>query len=263
MYDFTNLKNGTTEGYAMPSEAMQFDGKYLENEIDGYRTMSVSGRELMAYNVSSQPISGNDGATFLDASLPSRTLTIKYQLSADSPEQMREKYNLMNQLLSTKQAVISFMDEPEFEFIGTLGGASSIPEGRLNVVASFDIVCADPFKYKVAEEHTGTGSLSIQQYMLEPVVVDEIIIRPPATTDVFEIKNEDKNLTLRIINASESRNNIHIYPKTQEIIRTNIERPDLLDWISDFENFIVETGDRITVSPADTNFTIKLRERLR
>ena len=99
--------------------------------------------------------------------------------------------------------------------------------------------------------------------MAEPVVVDEIIIRPPAITDVFEITNETSGLTLRIINASENTNNIYIYPKTQKIIRTNVERPELLDWVSDFENFIANDGDTITITPTTTSFTIKLRERLR
>lgn len=263
MYNFNNLKKGTTDDYSLPSEAMKFEGVYLEDEIDGYKTLSVSGRELLAYDVSSHPISGSDGATFLGATLPSRTLSVKYQLEAESPEDMRDKYNLMNQILSTKQAVISFNDEPNYEFIGTLGSSSAIPEGRLNVVGSFDILCVDPYKYKLAEEHTGTGSITIKQPMAEPVVVDEIIIRPPAITDVFEITNETSGLTLRIINASENTNNIHIYPKTQKIIRTNVERPELLDWVSDFENFTVNDGDTLTIMPTDTNFTIKLRERLR
>ena len=34
-------------GSNLPSEAMNFNGKFLENEINGYRTLTVSGRELI------------------------------------------------------------------------------------------------------------------------------------------------------------------------------------------------------------------------
>lgn len=32
----------------LPAEAMSYNGVYLENEIEGYRTLNVSGRELMS-----------------------------------------------------------------------------------------------------------------------------------------------------------------------------------------------------------------------
>lgn len=30
----------------LPAEAMSYDGIFLENEIEGYRTLNVSGREV-------------------------------------------------------------------------------------------------------------------------------------------------------------------------------------------------------------------------
>lgn len=51
MYAFVNTVNSGIVGTNLPTEAMSYNGVYLENEIDGYRTLSVTGRELMEWMV--------------------------------------------------------------------------------------------------------------------------------------------------------------------------------------------------------------------
>ena len=263
MYDFVEMKDHDNGGNELPSVAMKFDGVYLENEIEGYRTLAVTGRELLGYNVDSTNVSGMDGSRFIGAYLPSRILNIKYMMEADDAEDLRFKYNQMNQLLRTKQAVISFLDEPEYEFIGTLSQVSEVPEGRLTIVSTFDIMCADPHKYKVAESISGVGTLNVDVGMEGDIVPSELIIQHSSASDVYEIVNEDKDLKIRLINASESSADIRIYPATQDIVRSGMDRPELLDWTSDLENFEIENGDVISISPTDATLTIKIRERLR
>lgn len=264
MYEYSKIsKDTSSEVRFLPSEAMKFDGVFLEDEIEGYRTLSVSGRELIAYEVSDNPISGGDGSRFIGAHLPNRTITVQYSLDSDSPEELRSKFNKMNQLLSKKQAVLSFNDEPDHEFIGTFAGSGGVPEGRLNVIGTFDIVCSDPYKYNKVQTITGAGSITINIPLAESVVVDSFKIEPSTYTDVFEITNITKGLKLRLINASESVQPITLRPRTQEIIRSGIDRPQLLDWKSDFENFEVETEDEIKVTPSTATLTINIRERLR
>ena len=264
MYEYSKItKDTSSEVSRLPSEAMNFNGVYLEDEIDGYRTLSVSGRELIAYDVSDNPISGGDGSIFLGAYLPTRTITVQYSLDSGSPEDLRDKFNVMNQLLSKKQAVISFNDEPDYEFIGTLGGSGGVPEGRMNVIGTFDIVCSDPYKYKRVQSVSGTGIFEVDVLLSESVVVDSFIIEPTSHTNVFEITNITKGLKLRLINAIGSVQPITLYPRTQEIIRSGVDIPQLLDWRSDFENFEVETGDEIEITPSSATLRINIRERLK
>ena len=261
MKEYKSLQRTTESEKKLPSEAMIFDGVILENEIDDYQTLSVTGRELVGYNVSSIPVDGMDGASYISASLLPRTITVRYKLKAETPEQLREKFNAMNQILKTKQAVISFMDEPEYEFIGTLGSADAVPEGVLSFTSAFDIYCADPYKYRTEESVTGTGSVEITQELAEGVVPSQIRLRTDSHVDRFVIENGD--LSLRLKDASASVSPIYIYPETQEIVRNQIDRPDFLEWTSDFENFVVKTGDVIMVTPSDVEITIRVRERLR
>ena len=46
MYSFRDtIDKQYTQG--LPSEALNINGKYIENEIEGYQTLKVSGRELL------------------------------------------------------------------------------------------------------------------------------------------------------------------------------------------------------------------------
>ena len=50
MYKFTDtIEQFTQED--LPAEAVNFDGKWIEEEIPGYRTLAVSGRELLESEV--------------------------------------------------------------------------------------------------------------------------------------------------------------------------------------------------------------------
>ena len=83
-YSFVDT-NDIASGSTLPEEAMCFNGVYIENEIEGYRTLSVSGRELMASEIGSTTIDGRNGAEFRHSTYPARTITVRYQLScADS-----------------------------------------------------------------------------------------------------------------------------------------------------------------------------------
>ena len=62
MYVFVDTVNSGIVGTNLPTEAMSYNGIYLENEIDGYRTLSVTGRELMEYEVKDVEIEGADGS---------------------------------------------------------------------------------------------------------------------------------------------------------------------------------------------------------
>ena len=62
MYAFVDTVNSGIVGTNLPTEAMSYNGVFLENEIDGYRTLSVTGRELMESEVTDQEIDGMDGS---------------------------------------------------------------------------------------------------------------------------------------------------------------------------------------------------------
>ena len=133
----------------LPAEAMSYDGIFLENEIEGYRTLNVSGRELMSADIKSSSIDGINGSQYQYKTYPSRTITVKYQLLAKSDRAFREAFNKMNYLLNKEQVKVIFNDEPDKYFIGTKQGNTVVDAGVNSVVGEFQIYCADPCKYSI------------------------------------------------------------------------------------------------------------------
>jgi putative phage tail component, N-terminal domain len=135
----------------LPAEAMNFNGTYIENLIEGYRTLSVSGRELIETEIISKQLGLSDGVYVSGTRLPHREIAVKYQLSAKDPRSFREKFVRLNQILSKIHAKIYFNDEPKCHFIGSKSSVGAVPEGVNTVIGSFTLFCAKPYKYGGAD----------------------------------------------------------------------------------------------------------------
>jgi len=146
MYNFTNT-NGAQSGVILPSEALNFNGTWIEYDIPGYRTLGVSGREVSESEIRDIQIGLTDGTRYQGSRTPSRVLTIHYQLVSSTNEGFRESFNRLNALLGAEQARLTFNDEPDKFFIGTKSGVGEVPKGKNRIVSEFSIYCADPFKY--------------------------------------------------------------------------------------------------------------------
>lgn len=108
LYEFHNLDiNERGDPPFIPPEALFIlsdgVGTPIEDLIDGYQTLNVSGRELTSYELNSQSIDNEDGAMFLSANRPIREIEITYQLEAKNDVEFRAKYQLLNYYLSRKQ----------------------------------------------------------------------------------------------------------------------------------------------------------------
>lgn len=150
MYNFVDTTEHTSTA-VLPSEAMQFNGEYIENLIEGYRTLYVKGRDVLSPEIELGEVGVRDGGYLKNKRFPARTITIGYQLLASDEKAFRAKYNALNDILNTEDAQLIFADEPDKYFTGTPNGYDDIPSGRNNVTSEFEIICADPFKYSVEE----------------------------------------------------------------------------------------------------------------
>lgn len=170
-YEFIDV-NEVEEGSDLPSEALQINGEYLEDLIDGYLTLQVTGREALAKELTSFTTGIRDGSTLQSARYPERKIKIKYQLIAQTSEQFRDAFNLLGSLLSLNESELVFADEPDKFFIGTCSNVS-IPEGgRNSIIGELEFICNDPFKYSVEEYEalpakTGANITVEDDYMTE------------------------------------------------------------------------------------------------
>lgn len=151
MYEFIDTTDFREQSRILPSEAVQINGVYLEDEIDGYRTLYVKGREALSPEVEIGEVGVRNGAYLKNRRFPARVLTIGYQIVANSNSEFNTAFQKLNDLLNVEDAEIIFADETDKYLTGTPSGYEEIPTGQLSVKSEFNIVCTDPFKYSVTE----------------------------------------------------------------------------------------------------------------
>lgn len=148
MYDFIDT-NKHAVATVLPAEAVSINGTYLEDIIDGYRTLYVKGRESLAVDLNTHSIGTANGEWVKSSKYPARTLTIGFQLLCGTDEEFRLRFNQLNNILSIGEADFVFNDERDKFFTGYPIMDADIETGRNNVVGEWTIYCAYPFKRSV------------------------------------------------------------------------------------------------------------------
>ena len=246
----------------MPSEAMSFNGKVIENEIRGYQTLFVSGREIARKSLLKQDIDGRDGVMVLAEKLSPRSIFVKYILEGDSAGAFRNKYNKLNILLQGNDVPITFADEPSHTFYGTVEDAEKVANGALVAISSFSIFCADPFKYGIDTSISGTGQVTIKKELPYEVLPTEIIITPLERVSKITVKNNKTGMQIVVENTFDGNTPLYIRNKIGEIVYKGIKRPDIMHWSSDFEDFLLHNDDVVSVIPATAKITVRVGDKL-
>lgn len=257
MYEYVALNERKSSFEQLPSEAMLLDGVPLEEQLDGYRTLSVSGREIMKQDIETVRRTGN-GSIFLRSSYPSRVITVRYELKATDNAQFRELYNRLNKLLKGSQRELRFVDEPEFAFYGTFSDASDVPPGVNTVIGDFSFFCADPFKYANKRTLTGTDTITFAIDDTYQTLPDRITVTPNASTATITVQTGDKELKL------EQGSFLANKPVTFDFIQQAVwnENGDMMEKLalsSDFEEFYIQSGTPITFVQGG-NISVTVRE---
>ena len=160
IYTFHDTTDHTAPEAILPAEAVCFNGHWLDNEVTGFRTLSVSGRELMGQELDTYQIGGMDGEVLRRTNYPPRTITVKYQLMAQGDSAFRAAYNQLNALLRAKNAMLIFADEPDKYFLATKAGNSDVDPGLNRVVGEIEFFCADPHKYALVPKEFTAAAVS-------------------------------------------------------------------------------------------------------
>lgn len=148
MYEFLDT-NQHAVAPVLPAEAVSIDGTYLENIIDGYRTLYVKGRESLGIDLDTFTVGTANGETVKGSKYPARVLTVGFQLLCDNDEDFRLRFNQLNNILSIGEADFIFNDEKDKFFTGYPVMDAEVEAGRNNVTGEWKIYCAYPFKRSV------------------------------------------------------------------------------------------------------------------
>ena len=134
----------------LPAEAVSIDGTYIENVVEGYRTLYVKGRESLGTELNTYSVGTSDGEKVKGRRYPARVLTVGFQLLAPTDSDFRLRFNQLNNILSIGEADFVFNDEQDKFFTGYPVMDASVEAGRNNVTGEWQIYCAYPFKRSIA-----------------------------------------------------------------------------------------------------------------
>ena len=193
MYEFVDSRDS---GHInrRPAEAMQINGAYLEDLVRGYRTLAVSGRELLIGEAEIWVRGVANGGRLVKRSLPPRPLTVTYQIISESNFAFREAFNQLNRALMVEEARLVFEDEQDKYFIGTPSSAGDMPKGTNRIVSEFGIVCARPWKFgEMVTEGLRFENIGICE---SPCVV-RVVFR--AATRDYIIRHIEQKRDIRVI----------------------------------------------------------------
>lgn len=85
LYKFRDVNEELTQEY-IPAEALQINGELIETQIEGYHTLYVQGREALSPEINTYEIGTKNGEIRKNKRYPARTITVGYQLIAESAE---------------------------------------------------------------------------------------------------------------------------------------------------------------------------------
>ncbi|MFA9493539.1 distal tail protein Dit [Streptococcus sp. E17BB] len=263
MYNYQSLKKTTGQDVAFePSDNLYINGTALDQLVEGYRHLTVTGRGIVSQTVKSTSVPGRRGVWVDDVSDDERELIIKYKLEADSSSQLRDRFAQLNKVLRTVAPSgfleLSFKDEPDFTYYGYLSGADEIEETALVVVSKFTLLVPDGYKKKLPQ--SSTGAISLVNAMA--VLPEKITITPTGTVNQVQIINGDKVLSFR--GAYTPDRDVVVAWGADEVTITYGGRSILseLERYSPLETFFVKNGDTITARNAKVKEVIWRDERL-
>lgn len=254
MYGYSKLEKHNDIVAIEPSDNMSINGAPVNEIVDGYRQLSVSGRGLIGQEVKTTSIAGRRGVWIEEISEPSKVLEIKYQLEAKTSEELRDKFDKLNLFLRTtnngsKTLEVTFKDEPDFTYFAIFSGADNFEENSKSIVSRFSLLVPDGYKKSRLKNSVGqielTGAFE--------VMPEKIVVTTTKTTDTVRITNGRQ--TISFTGAYDANQDITILFETEEVKAIYKNRSILseLDLFSDLENFKVRNRDTISA----TNATVK------
>ena len=149
IYQFRDTTDHSEVTPNLPTEAVSINGQYIETVLDGYRTLYTKGRESLGAQLETYAVGTADGETYKYKRYPARTLTVGFQLVANNPQEFREKFTNLNNLLSLDEADFIFADEPDKFFSGIPIMDATVEAGVDSVKGEWKIYCAYPFKRSI------------------------------------------------------------------------------------------------------------------
>ena len=251
MYEFRDTIEQIADRF-LPSVAMKFDGNVLEDEIIGYETLNVSGRETLSPELVSYDV--RYGSITTHERLPSRLITVQYRMEEPDHYIFQKKFKTLRKLLTTGEPTFfSFLDEPDTFYLGRLSGMDEVPPDSNTVISSFTLMCDSPYKF--GELIKTDKPIYIDTFYDTPPLLMEVLVNQ--STSVVKVTNGIETISLK--DTFKSGDRLLINVEQGFVAKNGEEYTYAVELNSDFENFIVYKGFAITSPQGAVTTTVRER----
>ncbi len=252
MYKFIGLDE-QQQDISLPAVAMEFEGEYIEDLIEGYRTLTVEGREVVDTNIKEiSDVSGLDGSIFLGETIANREITVRFYLESDTSENYQIKLNRLKEILKQRRNTVvkvSFKDESDYFYKVVVVGLEDINISGNNTVSKIILKTVDPFKYSKELKVSTDRTHVVRRRYNYSHSFERIEIVQRDSSDYLEIQNETTGAKIRLTQPSRTGDTIVIDFTTNKItLNSNDITNKLAFEVSQFPDFEINTGDRLDVA---------------
>lgn len=259
MYGYKRVDHGSIGAKSQFSKEIKIGTSYIADVVDGYHTLNVQGREALPNTIEIEPLRYR--GVIRETGLPSRTIKVQYQLNAQTSTELLDKFKQLRKCLTGKSYFsqepfeFTFADEEAFYF-GYLSEMETPEAKSTQIMSSFTLICPEPWKY--GEVVKTNGEVTIDTFY--PTLPERLQVDVTQTTNQLEIKSGQFTIAFdpqkTVLNQGEV---VRIFPQTGEVYIGEKEGVHLISLTSDFQNFEIEKGQRVTASTG--NLTLYARER--
>lgn len=254
MYKFTDLNPRGEPNNSSCVEALIYNGTNLDQNLIGYQTLYVEGRDSFDVDINSADTSGN-GTMYLNSRFKERELKVHFAIDAgNNVDDFNSCVDNLKNLLRTPNKSISFADNPGYSYIGTpnleVDGGSLTPQGVITFTLN------DPFQRSAIRTATGTTSVTINDpQMQRPAIPVEIDLTMNAGADKLVVSNNNGQ-SWSTVNGVSSGDNIRIDFKNLTYVNNKADQTGNVSLLSNFGDFLVGNGTTLTVNVA-CSITVK------
>lgn len=244
MYDFYDLKpRNEPVQQVLPTDAICYNGHWLDTEINGFKTLTVAGRESLSRQINA-PDSSGDGAIYLNSKLESRKIEIEFELKTTTTDEFNSSTERLKAILSVPNVKVVFNDDKSFHYVGSVVSLE-LEKPLLITKGKMEIECPDPYKYsdvktlQIANQYGPINDTDIM-YPQKPKTI-EIICNDLTNVSVSCM---GKKITL---NESVSKGSKVVFDFDNLQVKVNeVSRLMSLDLSSNFSDFTIMNGAPIS-----------------
>lgn len=272
-YEFVDTNEEAFKSYASIQTIV--NGLNLDEYLDGFRTLNVSGRSIIGRDIETLQYSSKNNAgskatrasnsnlqanKFISSTVQNVIIEVEFLLTAPNNELFRKYLTWLTKNLLKEESKWAWTDDPFYYYVGTLTEMGKVVEDSNTYKSSFKIVCVDPMKYsKHSKVLNGTGAKIKIPKTSDIVEILNIKLVPKMATNKIMIVNNDQNLKVILDYNFKSGNVINFAPD-KDVKINGLNGMTALNLISDKEEFNAQSEEVIGLN-TECDYEIEYRFR--